>query len=648
MTQHPSQQNNIVRYGNIVSTVLLLILFIAQMTPVTAASKGGIWIVVVAAILALAGYRDAIERLDDPKGYGLHALWTILFILGVDFLTAFIEYEQQTEASLTIFLSTVRSHLTMFTILIGVLLAGIIGYVIGAAAAIIQRALGKDIAPAKHDRPHRPYPSDYRDGRNGSLEMLLNVLGLAGRHPLIFLALYRLHAYYAFLWNGAPAVLGYILQCLYMLVLICVLLRIQQIYHVRLCREDTELINAIGDLYWDHIQVVDVVFYVVATLIFAVIILQATMFEDLIDDSFFSVACVILCNPLFLVALSRFWDDKERYLTTFQCSILFVGSIIWGLYGTTLMLVLCLLIVAAEGTSAQWIMRLFLIVSVIMLTAAAWASVHGYIRYYANNGLHAMGIYYRTDYATYWLYIMLIYRVLRGGRMRLAEYIGATALMTYVYHLTEGRTAILCTVLFLGMCLLVDYWPAAWRIDLFSRMVYHLGLVVYPLCAAGSYAIVAILGPSVYAQTLDGTSFWYTMKSRVLLSYQGFITYPIRLFGQVLNRIKDNTGLLASDQTDITYFTLDSSYVRYLLQFGIAFMLMIIGINIYLAYRCGKEHNMILLCALAVIAIHSISEPHMANIYHNVLLVLTFATWDMQRMQEQEIETDTGIKVSNV
>lgn len=620
--QHPID-NFIVCYGNIVVSILLILLVCAEITPVTAASKSGIWIAIVAAVMALAGYRDVWQLAGDPASYGRHALWTVLFIIGVDFITAFIEYSQQTDVSLAAMLSTMHGHLTMFGILSGVLLAAMIGYIIGGAAGVAERTLGR--------REERVPYSSY-DELAGSV--LLDVLGLAGRHPLLFLALYRTHAYYAYLWEGTPAVVNMILQILYIYVLICALLRVQQICGVQLQRADERLINAIGDVYWDHMQMVDIVFYVATACMLATVITDATMFKHIYSPNIYAVICELCVNFLLVVALLRLWDDKTWYSVFFQCGILVTGVTVWYLCGSELMLLLCVSIVAAEGVSARRIMQIFLVISLVILTIAAWASENGYILYYSVGGLHAMGIMQRTDYAAYWFYIFLIYRVLRDKRMRLIEYIVAAGVLVYVDHLAAGRTSLLCETSFLVLCFLVDYWPQSLRIRQGGRLLYKVGYLFYPICAAASYLVVAWFGPTLYGTKLDTASFFYSMRARIVLSYEGFMAYPLRL----LARVMDNTGLgFRGGSLDEYYFTLDNSYVRYVINYGILFLLMIMAINIRLIYRCEREHNLILLFALAMIAIHSISEPHMAHLYHNVLLMLTFAAWDMQTTRRPEI-----------
>lgn len=628
MANYRYRYNPILRYGNILASVLLLVLVCAQITPLTVASKGGVWFVVVGLLFVMAGYRDAHVLTAEPKQYGLHALWTIAFIVGVDCLTSFIEYAQQTEPSLSTLLSVVRSHLTMFTILGSVLLVAVAGYVIGVGVGVVQQMLLRaDAENAKQGRVR-----EHSENADHVSAMLLNALGEAGRHPLLFLAWYRMGTYYAFVWEAMPVGVEIALRCLYPVLLTAVTLRIQQIYDARLEAEDERLINGIGDLYWDHIHVVDVVFYVAAFATFLMSMIDGTTLLNLVNRDLFNVLYHVTQCLLLLVALLRMWDDKSHRLTAVQCGILGIGVILSYLSGYAV--VLSLLMVAAEGVSAKRILQFHVCISLVIMTIAAWASVHGYVTYYFSNGRHAMGISYRTTYADYWLYIMVMYRVLRGKRMRLIEYVGSVILTVYVYHLSAGKSAFAAAVLFLGLCTLADYWPQQLRNVHVDGLIYRLGYAVYPLCAAITFVVVAIKGAQLAGMDLDTSSFLYTFRARIALSYEAFTRYPLRLLCQKVS--EQGAVTMENDLNNNYYFFIDNSFVRILIIDGIIFFLIVMGINVYMMVRCHRELNMIMMIALIAVAVHSLSEPQMVSITFNVLMVLVYAVWDMDEKRKSK------------
>lgn len=624
MTHTHVRQNKTRLYYNAVLGIMLLVIVCLSLRPDTIQQSGIGWVIYVMAFFALVGQRDGQQMTEHLPAYGRHVLHVLLFFGCVEFATSYIDYSQSEDVALSVLLDYLTAHAMRIYTTLDVLLVVGTAYVVGVSVGGVRRKLAGDVA---EEEVHS----------GGPVLLIFEVLGILGRHPVLTLALYRVHVYYGFLWDGALAGVEMLLQCLYLPIFICAILRLIQICGIELNTADEDLIGSIGDLYRRNLRIVNGWFYVATALMLGVTLLNATMFKRTISNVFFNTGWAVLNNALLLVALLRQWNDKGRHTAFFQYGILSVGVMVWYLSGSVHMLVLLLLIVAAEGMSSRRVEQIFLIESVVILTVAAWASVNGYIYYYSKNGLHAMGILQRTDYAAYWFYIFLVYRVLRDKRMRLIEYIVAVGVLAYVDHLAAGRTSRLCGMIFLVACFLIDYWPQAWKGRLLNRILYRAGYLIYPLCAIVSYVVVAIFGPQLAVEGFGDNSYWYTMKARVLLSYDGFMAYPPRMLAQTMN--KTNIGYFDKIANDY-YFTLDNSYVRYLINYGILFLLIIIAINICLIYRCERENNMFYLCALAVIAIHSISEPHMANIFHNILLVLVFANWNMAEKQGTERITD--------
>lgn len=648
--------NKTAKYVNAVLGILLLAAVCAGLRPDILLQGGVQWIVYVLVLFVLIGYCDGLRVAGRQIVVGRHLLKGALFILGIELLTAFVEYSQSEDASLTMLGAYLRAHAGRLYTHGGLVAGAVLMYVLGAVICGVwcvwrQRtgaATDLDVDAATAADTDRDDANDgIEDGAIGAgrshgiiglFHLLIGTLAFLGRHPFVVLALYRIHQYYEFLWGESNnEQVGIVLQCLLLPILLCIILRIMEFYGCQMEMADAQILRAIGDVYRKYWHAANVAFYVVASAVFAIVIVGATMFRRFYAREHYNVAFMIVCIALLLVTSLRLWNDKSHRCMAIQWCILFTGVMTWYLCDSTVILILCMMIIATEGMSARRIMQIYLITSVVILTAAAWASVNGYINYYSYNGLHAMGIYYRTDYATYWLYIVMIYRVLRDKRMRLIEYVIAAILMAYVNHLTESRTTLLCVTLFLGACYLMDYWPEGLRIRCLTRWLYRIGYLIYPLCAMLTYIIVAVWGAQFTEGLSDTGSFWFTMKYRVALSYIGFTEYPLRILAQAMN--KKDIG--SFDYTTNTYyFTLDNSYVRYVINYGILFLLILLGICVYLIHRCGREQNMLLLCALAVIAIHSLSEPHLANLYHNVFLVLVFAIWDMRGGQELESVSD--------
>lgn len=454
------------------------------------------------------------------------------------------------------------------------------------------------------------------------LRYIASVPAIPGRHPILFMVLYVLHPYYAYMWNRVGNVASVLLPCGLMLMGICVILRIEQLFGHPVETEDLYVIQTIGDLYRRYAAFLNVLFYVAFAVMFAHIFCASTMLQVTILRKGNLTIC---CDILILLALLRFWNEKSRRLTAVQCAILLTGGILEYRDGLMTLMILCVLIVAAEGISSRRILLIYLIMSVTIMTIAAWASVNGMAYYYYRNGTHAMGIAYRTDYATHWLYILMAYRLFRRRQMSPLEYILAGGVVYYIYHITRGRTFLLCAAMLLILSYLLDYLPARVRGVRIKKLLHMAGVAVYPVCALFSYATTLVIGRTISG--FNTSEFMGTTMARLHFGYQAFQMYPLRLFSQSIYE-RGAGGPLANTSE---YFFLDNSYVRMLIIYGIVFLLLILGIKIYMMHRCCVEQHYVLWCVLIIIAIHSISEHHMTDLFDNIVLVLAFAEWDLKR-----------------
>lgn len=625
------KQNRTNPYYDAILGIVLLVAVCAGLRPDTMVENGATWVLYVLAVFVLIGIRDGHQSGMDLSQHGLHIAHVVALAIGVDLLSLIVDYAQSETAGLSVFMEYAVAHLGRVYTSRRILLIAVIAYVAGAVIGVVWQRL-------------RRVQRNAAATEQGRLRYLVEMLAILGRHPLLTLALYRYHTYYAFLWSETNEVIGCILQCLWIIILLCAALQVIRSLGGTLWEDDGRVIRAIGDGYRRYARAVNVVFYIAAGVTFTMVIVNDTYLINLLHRGRYDQRIMILESILFLVALLRCWNDKSLRRMAAQCCMLFVGIMMWYLFDRSQFLLLMLLVVAAEGISARRILQIYVTISVVVLTAAAWASVNGFIRYYSWNGLHAMGTGYRTDYADHWFYVLVAYRMMRGKRMRLMEYIGAALMMLYVFHLSEGKTGFMCAVIFLCASYLVDYWPQSWRSTYFARLLHLIGCIFYPLCAAGSYLIVAIKGPQLSSVALSDSSFLFTVRTRIKLSYQGFVSYPIRLFGQRIYERGTNSTI--SDLSDSYYFYLDNAYVRCLLLNGLAFLAVILGVNVYLMMRCGRERNMILMCGLATIAIHAIVEPQMPYIYYNVLTMLAYAVWDWERTRRGEGASNAAMEIT--
>lgn len=613
MTCTELRQNKTAPYYNAVLGILLIVTICASLRPDLLLTRGPGWVILALAIYALIGQRDGLQLLRNPRRYGRHLLQVLAFGIGIELITSYIDYSQSEDAALSVLLEYLKAHAGRIYTNRSVLLMAAAAYAVGIVIGSIRHMLtGGEIV---EDTP-----------ATGPVQCVLEALGTLGRHPLLTLALYRCAAYYAFLWEEMPTAIALTLQCLHILALICILLRLLQIGGCQLCTEDTRVIDAIGAFYRGRSLEINQAFYVALGVMLTIGIADETMLRGYTNGTFYDVLYVVAENAFWVIALLRFWNAKSRSRTIVQCLMLAIGMLLWYLNDLSSLLLLCVLIVAAEGTSARRILRMHIIIAMIIMAIAAWASLNGYIMYYDLKGKHAMGVVYPTAYAGRWLFLLITYRILRHKRMSLPEYAVWICIELYVYHLSGGKTAIACEALFLMMSYIADYLPTLWRSDRVRRWICRAGLAVYPLCGAAIAMSSLIVGKSLVNAVIDGNYKMPTLMHRLRMGYIAFQQYPLRLLSQ---NVPERGNRAVSYDYMGTYFYLDSTYMRCLVIYGLAFLFLIMGIYIYLMARSGRERNMMIWAALVVIAIDGITENFLMSVEVNILPILMYAAWDM-------------------
>lgn len=573
-----------------------------------------------------------------------------------------------------------------------------------------------------------------------------NVLGVAGRHPFLFIGFHDVDMYLAFLWNVADPVTMSALKCAYGTGIVAIIQCVRMSSGMWLHMRDAHTVFVIRTWYRRHRRLVNRLFYGFYALILALQFLRSTMFTQNMDWTLYNQLYMIGMDGLFAVVLLRFvlplgqqgeqhkadrdqaendedppgeavGDDdapvpaseedrgtlvqalrgfvnllrdpesaRSAYIrhTILRMTLLITCLMLWDLNWLTAQMVLGLLMIGAEETSARRILQIYLVVGFAEMVIMYWASMHGYIAYlyYATVDAHAMGSIYRTDYAAHWLYLLIAYNILRGRRLRLVEYMAEGCLIYYVFHLTTGKTFLISAPLFLVLCYVANGLPQIQyrgrdcstvvrrgivqgifyqndpyrdknhealccsethastetagirggrerlnRGNIIRIFLNRISCLIFPLCAVGSYIVALTIG-SQYAGITSLTGAMATFQHRLGLSYTAFHQYPIRLFSQSVT--EQGAGGLVDWNTSANYFFLDNAYIRMLIIHGVLFLVIILVTHTALMRRAVREHRYIIWCALVAIAVDSLSEHHMPTFSYNILPVIIWAEWNLQ------------------
>ena len=125
--------------------------------------------------------------------------------------------------------------------------------------------------------------------------------------------------------------------------------------------------------------------------------------------------------------------------------------------GSSLILILTILIGATDRKSADIILKESLIIGVAVIFIAYLASMNGYIAYkVSTDGRHSFGFTYYSHFSDKLLYLYMMFRCLYRKRLSVGGY-ALFVLMVYLdFRYTHARTVTICFVLFLALCSIYD------------------------------------------------------------------------------------------------------------------------------------------------------------------------------------------------
>lgn len=320
----------------------------------------------------------------------------------------------------------------------------------------------------------------------------------------------------------------------------------------------------------------------------------------------------------------------------------------------------CCFVGAARKRNLRPVLILSVVIGSIVLILSYSASMSGYIPYlvYGSKGglSHAFGMVYRTDLAAHVLYLVMIYAILRGWKLRLWEYLMLWIDTLIVWRYTAARTDTVCLAAFLSVLGLMLVWrkikvartksltteaplttaciprASVWRRSLTTEAdevengetlkIPGWTSLIHPACAIVVFTVIAVFSlkhgevkASSSGASSSDTSGSYTIERRIQLSVDGFRNYPVNLFGYDIEEM----GAGGIPDTSKPFFYLDISYVRFLLKGGLV-VLVVYLILMMRASRYAAKHNAVLALALVVVAMESMIEQHGFGLAYNVLI----------------------------
>lgn len=289
--------------------------------------------------------------------------------------------------------------------------------------------------------------------------------------------------------------------------------------------------------------------------------------------------------------------------------------------GSSLILILTILIGATDRKSADIILKESLIIGIAVIIIAYLASMNGYIEYkVSTDGRHSFGFSYYSHFSDKLLYLYMMFRCVYRKRLSIAGY-ALSALLVYLdFRYTHARTVTICLVLFLILCGIYDLISYVREKHDSRKTTKENILNVMGALATVAYLFAGALsfGGVYLYKLLENMKIPYefnTFIARLNFSGEAMKQYGFTFFGQKIYESLDEGP----------YFYLDNAYIRLFFITGAVTLIFFAVYMTWMMWHAFSEKRYILFFALLVAAIGGLSETYTINFYYNVFAILAFA-----------------------
>ena len=246
-----------------------------------------------------------------------------------------------------------------------------------------------------------------------------------------------------------------------------------------------------------------------------------------------------------------------------------------------------------------------------------------------NNRGNAFGFIYKTDYVSFLLTMAMIAIALTDGWFTWLGELGLICLDAYMLWL-HGKTGF-ASLFVLTFVILWRHYRKAYGVISYVFRVVYLPVIAADKCAGAlklmrikpamrrvmvfSFPICFAVNCLLVFTYPSLKSFWgavpvlRTFRDRMIYGLLGLQEYPVKLFG---NEIAV-THMDRTEYIDSLYYALDSSYLKFLLDYGLIWFILYFGaFTLMMIWFYRKNYNLGLLI-MSIIAVDAIVEHQIIN-----------------------------------
>ena len=204
--------------------------------------------------------------------------------------------------------------------------------------------------------------------------------------------------------------------------------------------------------------------------------------------------------------------------------------------------------------------------------------------------------------------IIALYLYLRKDKLKIYDFIGCLLLLAICYYFTNSRMSIICSIILLGLFMLVKYTKINKLLDKTKYLVYSLPVV----CS------IVIIGLTILFNYIDLSKLDDFLTARLYFGNEAIKEYKIKPFG---SEIKYYGQRAEGELSDKSYNYIDSSYLKSLVNYGCFYYIITLILVIVLIKYAYKNKNYYLLIILISITLYVTIDSFLLSIELNPWLL---------------------------
>ncbi|MGN0194659.1 MAG: hypothetical protein ACI39G_06085 [Pseudoramibacter sp.] len=273
---------------------------------------------------------------------------------------------------------------------------------------------------------------------------------------------------------------------------------------------------------------------------------------------------------------------------------------------------------------ARWALFLSTVLFLFIVLSSVTGKIPDYLDTVTHPGVtrHYLGFLYCLFPPTVLFNIEALYYYLRKDRLHWGELVLGLVLAYLFYKLCDARLNFILNALMILGIFVVRYrhkWPKAVK-KVFCRISVVLPWL-FILCAVFSIALSFGYNSHISWMAKIDTA----LGGRLRMGRLGFRRYGLNAFGQniaMLGNGLSGSGLRGRGE----YFYLDCLYVRFLLEYGVVFSILLLVVLTVVTYRLWQQKKYSLLVILSVLILHAVVDDLILLPYYNTFWLIIFYT----------------------